>query len=223
MRASRILACLAALVFLCGCGSSAPKQHHHTTLANPCRTHSDKLIPDVTPLIEVQPPGGSPQPVTTTMQLGCSADVSVVHRGSVETAFGRTASCTLTVGKDTSGEITNGYPATYFFKLDTGEMTCTFEGNPVVPICGSGSLSLTGTSESTETCGSNPGFEVAVHLGSVEVHYRNGHAMLRKGQGLVFDALTDQATPVHGPIFTVTELKDFSDQASELGLPISGR
>jgi hypothetical protein len=220
MRASRILVCLAALAFLCGCGGPAPK--HPTAQVNPCRTHSDQLIPEVTPLIELQLPGGSPQLVTTKMQLGCSANVSVAHKGSVETAFGQTASCTLTVGNDTGGEITNGYPANYFFKLDTGEMTCTVHGNPMpVQICGSGSLSLTGTSESTEACGSSPGFEVAVRLGSVEVHYRNGHAKLRKGQGLVFDALTDQATPVRAK-FTTGEMSYFSDEASELGLPISG-
>ena len=63
-------------------------------------------------------------------------------------------------------------------------------------------LALAGAASATAQCSQDPTFKVIVHAGLVVVTYASGFMVLHSAQGLKFDSITKEVTPIEPGLIT---------------------
>jgi hypothetical protein len=217
-----------AVVALSACGGSGsqhstPRDHDSSNShGGSCRFSSDSVAAQVSPLVELQPPGSSQREVTSMVRMACDSTVTVGSNGAAKLTFGANIICQVERAAPTGGEATlvTRDPLNVLFRLGAGHTACTFGTRPdPVPLCGLGEMYPNGQTQATATC-SDPVFQVEVRAGFVRVVYPGGGSTnLSAGQGFNYDFYAGAPNP--GPAeFSADDLAAFAAQADELHMKV---
>jgi hypothetical protein len=239
MQASRVLAGLAAAGVLCACGSSSSAPGGGGTSTSPpatspsgggtstsspatCPFTSDSVSPSGT--VEIRPLGQAAHQITALATLPCYSFLQVTS-GAANATFvtlSNSSMCQLSQNPGSNSLAVlwtrEPVPADYLFRLAEGEVQCTFnQPRRIVSLCGVGTMSVQGAASATAQCSQDPTFQVTVHAGLVVVTYASGSMVLHSAQGLKFDSITNEVTPIP-PAFITGATAVYTTQLRQMRL-----
>jgi hypothetical protein len=185
MRLNRLLtrsACLAATLALCACASSSSASSSAsssvTATRASCQYRSDSVVAEK-PVVEIQPPGSTAQPIGTqkSLPLACGTTLTVRSEfGAVQATFGTQGSCQLTQYQNQPASLVSRTPAVDLLTFQSGDLACTVNGPVVLPLdvvkCPYGEVEAR-QAQYFDLC-ADPVFIVGVRLGSVNIIGPNG-------------------------------------------------
>ncbi len=156
--------------------------------------------------------------------MACGTLLTVGQSGNAQATFGAQGLCTLQEYQHQPASLVSRAPNGYLLSLQTGDLTCSVNGPVSLPPgtikCPYGKVLVIQRAQFWEKCAPDPVFQVAVHMGAVEVTGPNEvTTTVAAGSAVAFDFSTGAFSPPGSALFINEQKAIFRTQA--LALPPS--